>query len=380
MKYLEEYRDPNSINILLDKIRHITTRPHTLMEVCGGQTHSIIKYGLDQLLPEAINLIHGPGCPVCVTPLEMIEKAHKLSSQDNVIFCSFGDMLRVPGVSKDLLQLKGEGADVRAVYSPLDAVVIAEQNPDKEVVFFAVGFETTAPVNAAAVLQAKAKQLRNFSMLVSHVLVPPAIEAILSSAACSVDGFLAAGHVCTIMGYQDYYPLAEKYRVPIVITGFEPVDLLHGVLLCVEQLENNLATVINQYTRSVKAEGNRSALDMINEVFTVTDRQWRGIGDIANSGLRLRDSYRHYDAEYRFDLGGLTVEEPKACISGKILSGLKKPNQCPAFGVSCTPETPLGAPMVSSEGACAAYYLYKDNGARYHPAQVIPPLIVQENK
>jgi hydrogenase expression/formation protein HypD len=333
------------------------------MEVCGGQTHSIIKNGIDQVLPPAIELVHGPGCPVCVTPLEQIDKAIAIASQPEVIFTSFGDMLRVPGSEKDLFIVKSEGGDVRVVYSPLDAVKIARENPDRKVVFFAVGFETTAPNNAMAVWQAHREGLKNFSILVSHVLVPPAMKALLSSSKNRVQGYLAAGHVCTVMGWEEYEPIAAQYRVPIVVTGFEPVDILEGVLMVVQQLEKSEARVENQYTRVVRREGNRPAQDLIRRVFEISNRKWRGIGEIPASGLSLRPEFRAYDAEAIFEMGDIHVEEPAECISGLVLQGLKKPNECTAFGTKCTPQTPLGATMVSAEGACAAYYAYSRHRA-----------------
>lgn len=359
MKFLDEYRDPAGARTLARSIRKRTTRPWTLMEVCGGQTHAIVKFGIDQLLPEEITLVHGPGCPVCVTPLEMLEKAIEIASRPEVTFCSFGDMLRVPGQSKDLLTVKAEGGDVRIVYSPMDAVALAEKLPGRQVVFFAVGFETTAPANAMAVYQAKLKGLENFSLLVSHVLVPPAMEAILSSPHNRVQGFLAAGHVCTVMGYSDYEPIAERYRVPIVVTGFEPMDILQGIDMCVAQLEEGRAIVENQYLRAVVRSGNRPAQQRILEVFEVIPRKWRGVGEIPQSGLGLSADYSDFDAEQRFGVAGRALEEPPECISGLILQGLKKPVECSAFGTRCTPESPLGATMVSSEGACAAYYRYR---------------------
>jgi hydrogenase expression/formation protein HypD len=359
MKFIDEYRDARLVQQLAGEIRRVTTRPWTLMEVCGGQTHAIVKFGLDALLPDLLTLVHGPGCPVCVTPLELIDRAIEIASRPEVMFCSFGDMLRVPGSHKDLLSVKAEGGDVRMVYSPLDAVKLARQRPDKEVVFFAVGFETTAPANAMAVHQARREGLTNFSLLVSHVLVPPAMEAILSVPGCRVQGFLAAGHVCTVMGYEEYIPLARKYHVPIVVTGFEPLDILQGVLMCVEQLETGRAEVLNQYARSVRREGNRPAQALVREVFRVVPRRWRGVGDIPASGLGLNEAYAAFDAERKFGLGDQRVEEPAECISGLILQGLKKPPECAAFGRRCTPEHPLGATMVSSEGACAAYYRYR---------------------
>jgi hydrogenase expression/formation protein HypD len=329
------------------------------MEVCGGQTHAIVKFGIDELLPKQITLIHGPGCPVCVTPLEIIDQALEIARLPGVIFTSFGDMLRVPGSTTDLLAAKADGADVRIVYSPLDAVKIAEQNPSREVVFFGVGFETTAPATAMGVYQAAQKGLKNFSMLISHVLVPPAIEALMSSPDCRVQGFLAAGHVCTVMGYEEYFPLAQKYRVPIVVTGFEPLDILHGILMTVQQLESGRAEVENQYSRAVRREGNRPAQDLIKQVFRVVPRKWRGIGEIPQSGLGLREDYRAFAAELKFGLSEHRVDEPAECLAGLILQGLKKPHECPAFGTRCTPEHPFGATMVSSEGACAAYYRYR---------------------
>ncbi len=359
MKFIDEYRDAEAAQRWARVIRRITTQPWTLMEICGGQTHAIIKFGVDELLPKDITLIHGPGCPVCVTPLELIDKAIEIASRPEVIFCSFGDMLRVPGTNKDLLCVKANGGDVRIVYSPLDAVKCAQQNPNKQVVFFAVGFETTAPANAMAVYQAKRLGVNNFSILVSHVLVPPAIEVILSSPGNQVQGFLAAGHVCTVMGYAEYEPIARKYRVPIVVTGFEPLDILQGVYLCVKQLEEGRAEVENQYARSVRKEGNQLAQQLMREVFQIVHRKWRGIGEIPHSGLGLRDEYADFDAERRFDVVSHHVEEPSECLSGLVLQGVKKPHECPAFGTRCTPEHPLGATMVSSEGACAAYYRYR---------------------
>jgi hydrogenase expression/formation protein HypD len=358
MKFLDEYRDPSAIHKLQQALRAVTTRPWTLMEICGGQTHTIVKYGIDELLPRDISLVHGPGCPVCVTPLEQIDKALVIASRPDVIFCSFGDMLRVPGSQQDLFAVKAAGGDVRIVYSPLDCLRWAEQNPHKTVVFFAVGFETTAPANAMAVWQAKKRGLRNFAVLVSHVLVPPAMSAILSAPTNRVQGFLAAGHVCTIMGYQEYEPLASRFQVPIVVTGFEPLDLLEGVFRCVRMLEESRIGVDNQYARAVNRQGNPHARKIIEEVFEITDRQWRGIGLIPQSGFRLRPAYADFDAETRFAVEGLKVKESTSCISGQILQGIKKPHECPAFGKQCTPEHPLGATMVSSEGACAAYYHY----------------------
>jgi hydrogenase expression/formation protein HypD len=328
MKYLDEYRDAESALKFSDAIKKITTRKWTIMEICGGQTHSIVKYGIDELLPESITLVHGPGCPVCVTSVELINKAIEIASKPNVIFCSFGDMLRVPGNDKDLLSVKANGGDVRTVYSPMDALNIAIKNPDKEIVFFAVGFETTAPANAMSVYQAKKKIIMNFSILVSHVLVPPAMEAILSSSLNKVQGFLAAGHVCTVMGYTEYYPIAEKYKVPIVVTGFEPVDILQGIYMCVKQLEENRAEVENQYTRSVKKEGNIRAQNIIKEVFEIVPRKWRGVGEINKSGLALKKEFHDYDAEQKFDVMDISAEESPDCIAGLVLQGVKKPFDC----------------------------------------------------
>jgi hydrogenase expression/formation protein HypD len=356
MKFLDEYRDPTVVARLCDAIRARVTRPWVLMEVCGGQTHSVVRHGLDELLPPQVSLVHGPGCPVCVTPLELIDRALEIASRPGVIFCSFGDMLRVPGSRKDLFAVKAAGGDVRVVYSPLDCLKIAEQNPDRTVVFFAVGFETTAPANAMAVKQARARGLTNFVVLVSHVLVPPAMEAILSSSANRVQGFLAAGHVCAVMGTAEYEPLAARYRVPVVVTGFEPVDLLEGVLRCVTMLEAGRHGVENAYARAVQPGGNPYARAAVEDVFEVTDRKWRGIGTIPHSGYKLREEFAAFDAERRFAVGDLATEESKLCQSGLVLQGLKKPHECPAFGKECTPQTPLGATMVSSEGACAAYY------------------------
>ncbi|NIR49168.1 hydrogenase formation protein HypD [candidate division KSB1 bacterium] len=358
MKYLDEYRNPEIARQILDELRSVTTRPWVIMEICGGQTHSIIKNGIDQLIPDEIELVHGPGCPVCVTPLEQIDKALEIASRPDVIFTSFGDMLRLPGSEKDLFVVKSEGGDVRVVYSPLDAVKIARENPDKRVVFFAVGFETTAPNNAMAVWQAYREGLKNFSILVSHVLVPPAMKALLSSSQNRVQGYLAAGHVCTVMGWEEYEPISAEYNVPIVVTGFEPMDILEGILMVVSLLERGETKVENQYSRVVRREGNRPAQELIQRVFQISDRKWRGMGEIPSSGLSLRPEFRDYDAEAVFELGNLRVEEPPECISGLVLQGLKKPYECAAFGKACTPQTPLGATMVSSEGACAAYYAY----------------------
>jgi hydrogenase expression/formation protein HypD len=359
MKYIEEYRDAGLTRKLLDDLRRATTRPWILMEVCGGQTHSIIKTGLDQMLPTDISLIHGPGCPVCVTPLELVDKAVALAARPDVVFTSYGDMLRVPGSDRDLFAVKAAGGDVRIVYSPLDALDIAKGNPEKTVVFFAIGFETTAPANAMAVLQAKAQGIRNFAVLVSHVTVPAAIRALMESPDVQVDGFLAAGHVCTVMGYWEYEPLAEKYKIPIVVTGFEPVDILHGILDCVQALEAGRHSVVNAYARAVTHDGNKPAQAVINQVFEITDRAWRGIGVIPQSGYRLRQEFAAFDAEKRFpEVQAIETKESPLCISGLVLQGIKRPVDCPAFGKQCTPQTPLGATMVSSEGTCAAYYRY----------------------
>ncbi len=359
MKYLDEYRDAEAVRKLAKEIGQITTRPWTIMEICGGQTHAIVKFGIDQLLPKNLTLVHGPGCPVCVTPLEMIDKALALAARPNVIFCSFGDMLRVPGSQGDLFSVKANGGQVKVVYSPLDAVKIAEKNPDKEIVFFAVGFETTAPANAMAVYEAKLRNIRNFSVLVSHVLVPPAMEAILSSPDNRVQGFLAAGHVCTVMGLTEYLPIAQKHKVPIVATGFEPVDILQGLDMCIRQLEEGRTQVENQYARSVRTDGNKAAQQLIQKIFQISARKWRGIGEIPQSGLELTQEYVDYDAEKKFKITDISAQESTECIAGQVLRGIKKPGECPVFGTKCTPETPLGAPMVSSEGACAAYYRYR---------------------
>ncbi|MBA4312279.1 MAG: hydrogenase formation protein HypD [Chlorobiaceae bacterium] len=356
MKYIDEYRNGELAQSYLEAIKKIVTQPWTIMEICGGQTHSIVKYGLEELLPKNVTLIHGPGCPVCVTPLEMIDKAVSIASMSDVVFTSFGDMLRVPGSKKDLLTLKAEGSDIRIVYSPLDAVALAEKTPDKKVVFFAVGFETTAPANAMAILQASKKGLKNFSVLCSHVLVPPAVELLLSSPHNRINGLLAAGHVCTVMGYEEYIPISKKYHLPIVVTGFEPVDILQGIYMTLRQLEEKRFVVENQYSRSVKREGNLTAQKIMIDVFEITDRKWRGIGVIPQSGYKISDKYEKFDAEKIFTLEDIAVEESPLCIAGLVLQGLKKPQDCSAFGTECTPEHPLGAPMVSSEGACAAYY------------------------
>lgn len=367
MKYLDEFRDPELAGRLFEQIRRVTTRPWAIMEVCGGQTHSIIRNGIDQLLPPEIELIHGPGCPVCVTPLEVIDKALAIAARPEVTFCSFGDMLRVPGSREDLFRVKSRGGDVRVVYSPLDAVQLAQRNPERQVVFFGIGFETTAPANAMAVVQAERLGLANFSMLVSHVLVPPAISAIMESPSCRVQAFLAAGHVCSVMGTWQYAPLVERYRVPIVVTGFEPLDVLEGIRRAVIQLEAGRAELENAYLRAVQPAGNRPAQQILEQVFETTDRAWRGIGTIPGSGWRLRERYRAFDAEERFSVGHIRTEESPICRSGEVLQGLIKPNQCAAFGKECTPRSPLGATMVSSEGACAAYYQY----GRFIPAEAV---------
>jgi hydrogenase expression/formation protein HypD len=358
MKYLDEYRDRDVAQALVRRIAERTTRPWVLMEMCGGQTHSIVRYGIDRLLPSTVELVHGPGCPVCVTSLEMIDRAHAIALAPDVIFTSFGDMLRVPGSRGDLLRLRSRGADVRIVYSPLDAVELARAHPQRRVVFFAIGFETTAPANAMSVFQAKKRGVGNFSLLVSHVLVPPAIASILQTQGNRVQGFLGPGHVCAIMGFREYEALARHYRVPIVVTGFEPVDLLQGILMVVEQLEAGRATVENQYARTVTRDGNRLARQLCAEVFEIADRKWRGVGSIPKSGYRLRAEYRAWDAEHIFDVGAIDTREPERCISGLILRGIKKPCDCPAFARECTPQSPLGATMVSAEGACAAYFQY----------------------
>ena len=358
MKYLDEYRDPTVAAGLVRRIRAEVTRPWVVMEVCGGQTHSIVRYGIDEMLPDEVELVHGPGCPVCVTPLETIDRAHAIAARQDTIFTSFGDMLRVPGSHEDLLGLKARGADVRVVYSPLDALDIARDNPSKHVVFFGIGFETTAPANAMALRQASARRLDNFSMLVSHVLVPPSMAWILQSADNRVQAFLGPGHVCTVMGTRPYRAIADRYRTPIVVTGFEPVDLLEGVLMAVRQLEAGRAQVENQYARTVVPGGNRAARDVLADVFEITDRKWRGVGTIPKSGYRIAHEYRAHDAERVFDVAEVDTREPPECISGRVLRGLEKPSDCPAFGVECTPQRPLGATMVSAEGACAAYYQY----------------------
>ncbi|WP_328583588.1 hydrogenase formation protein HypD [Streptomyces sp. NBC_00370] len=359
MRYLDEFSDPELAKRLLDQIHAATTRPWAMMEVCGGQTHSIIRHGIDQLLPEGVEMIHGPGCPVCVTPLEIIDRALAIAATPGVIFCSFGDMLRVPGSGRDLFSVKSAGGDVRVVYSPLDALKLARENPDREVVFFGIGFETTAPANAMTVYQAARLGVPNFSLLVSHVLVPPAMSAVMESSTCRVQAFLAAGHVCSVMGTAEYPPLAAKYQVPIVITGFEPLDILEGIRRTVVQLEAGRHEVENAYERAVRAEGNVPAMEMLRDVFEVTDRTWRGIGMIPRSGWRLAPKYREFDAELRFDVADIRTAESSLCRSGEVLQGLIKPHECAAFGKECTPRSPLGATMVSSEGACAAYHAYR---------------------
>jgi hydrogenase expression/formation protein HypD len=359
MKFRDEFRDPEAAHRYARAIMAAATRPWTIMEICGGQTHAIVRFGIDQLLPDGITLVHGPGCPVCVTPLESIDKAIEIAARPEVTFCSFGDMLRVPGSETDLLTVKSRGGDVRVVYSPLDALRLAIEHPDREVVFFAVGFETTAPANAMAAYEAKRKAVRNFSMLVSHVLVPPAMDALLGSPTNRIQGFLAAGHVCTVMGFEEYALLAERYHVPIVVTGFEPLDILHGIYRCVRQLESGRAEVENAYDRSVRRDGNRRAQEVMREVFRVIPRKWRGIGEIPRSGLGLAAAYRDFDAEVRFGATGPGRAESQECISGLVLQGMKKPPECPAFGTRCTPDRPLGVTMVSSEGACATYYRYR---------------------
>jgi hydrogenase expression/formation protein HypD len=358
MKYVNEYRNPGEVKKHLDEIHRITTQPWSIMEICGGQTHGLVKNGLLDLLPDEITMVHGPGCPVCVTPLHLIDHAVELALKPDVIICSFGDMLRVPGSDKSLLQAKAEGADVKVLYSPLEALNVAQQNPDKEVIFFAVGFETTAPANALSVYQAKQLGITNYSILVSHVLVPPAMEAILSDPETRIQAFLAAGHVSTIMGFDEYFPIVDKYKVPIVSTGFEPLDLVQGILMCVRQLENGEYRLENQYGRVVDPKGNTRAQDVIFNVFEIADRSWRGIGVIPQSGYELKEEYRAFDARHRFEKDTREAQENPICIAGEILKGVKKPVDCPAFGKQCNPEHPQGAPMVSSEGACAAYYHY----------------------
>ena len=360
MKYLSEYRNLEATKKYLDEIHKITTRNWNIMEICGGQTHGLVKNGILDLLPEKVRMIHGPGCPVCVTPKNLIDKAIELL-ENNVIVCSFGDMIRVPGSTKSLLEAKASGGDLRILYSPIEAVSIAKENPAKEVVFFAVGFETTAPANALSVLHAEKEGITNYSILASHVLVPPAMEAILSDELCNIDAFLGAGHVCAIMGMQEYFPLVKKYDIPIVITGFEPLDLVQGIYMAVKQLEEGRSELENQYARVVKEHGNKAAINVIWKVFEIGDREWRGIGEIPNSGYVIREAYRKYDAEAKFGIGKIKVPENSRCIAGEILRGIKKPKQCSEFGKTCTPSNPLGAPMVSSEGACAAYFHFSDH-------------------
>ncbi|MCA0153356.1 hydrogenase formation protein HypD [Winogradskyella vincentii] len=360
MKYLNEYRNLEATKRFLGKIKESVTQPWNIMEICGGQTHSLVKNGILDLLPENVRMIHGPGCPVCVTPLNLIDKAIELLEND-VIVCSFGDMVRVPGSKKSLLEAKADGGDLRILYSPIEAVNVAKNNPNREVVFFAVGFETTAPANALSVLHAQKLGLKNYSILVSHVLVPPAMEAILDDKFCNVNAFLAAGHVCTIMGYEEYHNLAEKYKIPIVVTGFEPVDLVEGIYMAIKQLENKTYKVENQYSRAVKEEGNMAAKAVINQIFEIGNREWRGIGEIPNSGYVMTKSFKDFDAEHKFGIQNIKVVENSDCIASDILKGIKKPNQCKQFGKACNPSNPLGAPMVSSEGACAAYYHFSNH-------------------
>jgi len=360
MKYLTEYRNLEATKKYLELIDKTISKPWNIMEICGGQTHGLVKNGILDLLPDKVQMIHGPGCPVCVTPLNLIDKAIELL-ENGVIVCSFGDMIRVPGSKKSLLEAKADGGDLRILYSPIEAVKIAKNNPDKEVVFFAVGFETTAPANALSVLHAQKEGLKNYSILVSHVLVPPAMEAILDDEFCNIDAFLGAGHVCAIMGYKEYYPLAEKYKIPIVITGFEPLDLVQGIYMAVKQLEEGVCKVENQYSRAVKEEGNTAAINVIKQVFKVGDREWRGIGEIPNSGYVLTKEFKDFDAESKFGISNIKVPENPDCIAGEILRGIKKPHECSQFGKVCNPSNPLGAPMVSSEGACAAYYHFSNN-------------------
>ncbi len=359
MRFVDEYRDADATAAVAREIRATATRPHVIMEVCGGQTHSILRYGIDRLLPPEVELVHGPGCPVCVTPLDAIDRAHAIAQRPGVIFTSFGDMLRVPGSHTDLMRLRARGADIRVVYSPLDAIALAKQHPDRRVVFFGIGFETTAPANATALIAAKRERLANFSMLASHVLTPPAIATILQTAGNRVRAFLGPGHVCAVVGFRGFEALAHSYRVPIVITGFEPVDLLRGVLAAVRMLERGEAGVDNAYARNVGRDGNPAARLAISEVFDVVDRNWRGVGAIPKSGYRINEAYRAYDADHVFDVGAIATREPDACISGLVLRGIRKPCDCPAFGKTCTPATPLGATMVSAEGACAAYYAHR---------------------
>ena len=365
MKYLSEYRDADVVNKYLDELHEITTKPWTIMEVCGGQTHSLVKNGIIGLLPKNITMVHGPGCPVCVTPLQLIDKAVYLAEVQKVILCSYGDMLRVPGSKKSLLEAKANGADVRILYSPLEAVKLASENPDKEVVFFAVGFETTAPANALSVLHAQRQGITNYSILTSHVLVPPAIDALASDEANVVQGFLAAGHVCTIMGISEYYPLVEKYKMPIVVTGFEPVDLMQGITMLIKQLENGEYKLQNQYSRVVQPEVNKDARSVIEQVFEVREREWRGIGTIPISGYEVKPEMKNFDANVKFNIQIEAQPNNNECIAGEILRGIKKPMECPQFGKKCTPLHPIGAPMVSSEGACAAYYHFANINAEH---------------
>lgn len=360
MKYLDEYRDADLVKKYLSKIHQVVTKPWSIMEICGGQTHSLVRNGIVDLLPEKITMVHGPGCPVCVTPVELIDQAIQIAQSPDCVLCSFGDMLRVPGTKLSLLKAKAEGADVRIVYSPMDAVNLAKKEKDKNIIFFAVGFETTAPANALSVLQAKKLGLNNYFLLSSHVLVPPAMNALLHDDETNIDGFLAAGHVCAVMGTNEYLPIVETYRIPIVVTGFEPVDLIQGLWKCIVQLENGEAKLENQYARVVTEDGNQHARQLIHKVFEVTDRSWRGIGVLPNSGLGMNIEFQQFDASSKFELDGAMTPNHNACIAGEILKGLKKPMECPEFGLSCTPENPLGAPMVSSEGACAAYYNYSN--------------------
>jgi hydrogenase expression/formation protein HypD len=371
MKYLSEYRDADVSVQYLDEIKAAVTQPWTIMEVCGGQTHSLVKNGLLTLLPDKVRMVHGPGCPVCVTPLNLIDKAVYLAEEKNVILCSFGDMIRVPGSKKSLLEAKAGGADVRILYSPLEAVKIAQQNPGKEVVFFAVGFETTAPANALSVIHAQRAGISNYSILTSHVLVPPAMEAIVNDKDNVVQGFLAAGHVCAIMGLDEYYPLVDKYKLPMVVTGFEPVDLLQGILMLVRQLEKGETKLENQYARVVPADGNPTAREIISKIFEVSDREWRGIGNIPLSGYELKKEYEAYDANKKFNISITPARESTECIAGEVLRGIKKPYQCPQFGKKCTPLQPLGAPMVSSEGACAAYYHFSQAEEMVHEIESV---------
>jgi hydrogenase expression/formation protein HypD len=360
MKYLDEYRDAEIVKKYLDRIHQVVTKPWSIMEVCGGQTHSLVRNGIVDLLPEKITMIHGPGCPVCVTPVELIDQAIQIAQKPECVLCSFGDMLRVPGTEKSLLKAKAEGADVRIVYSPLDAVTMAKKETDKNIIFFAVGFETTAPANALSVLQAKKMGLGNYFLLTSHVLVPPAMKALLQDKETNIDGFLAAGHVCTVMGTNEYLPIVETYNIPIVVTGFEPVDLIQGLYQCISQLEKGEAKLENQYARVVTEDGNQHAKDLINDIFEVTDRAWRGIGMLPNSGFGLNHKFQQYDATLKFELEASNTDTQNGCIAGEILKGVKKPKECPKFGLACSPENPLGAPMVSSEGACAAYFNYSN--------------------